>query len=169
VLGCPNLPQGTVDDVDGGAGAAHSPATAAAPVPHCGGIPGCLRPAQPDSVNMPYAAPHRAAAATRAASAAAGVGCMFMAHVGAGAYVAPLGGCALVAPSRPGGVPLRRINVADGPDMSAARFMESWESRHSDHSFTAAVVRMHCKAPLQHPCSTPAAPHSKHVLHAPWW
>jgi hypothetical protein len=36
---------------------------------------------------------------------------------------------------------LRRISVRDEADMANARFMESYESRHSDHSFTAAVVR----------------------------
>lgn len=34
-----------------------------------------------------------------------------------------------------------RITVADMTDMAGARFMESFESRHSDHTFTAAVVR----------------------------
>jgi hypothetical protein len=65
---------------------------------------------------------------------------MFLAHKGAGAFVAPLpasqAGRKLSASSRP----LTPIQVQDAEDMSSARFMESFESRHSDHSFTAAVV-----------------------------
>lgn len=34
------------------------------------------------------------------------------------------------------GVPEERISVADSPDFSGARFMESYESKHSDHDFT---------------------------------
>ena len=63
-------------------------------------------------------------------------GCLFAAHRGAGAYAAPLWDA---------GGALERVRVADaaeGPGgMAGARFMESYESRHSDHSFTARVVR----------------------------
>lgn len=74
-------------------------------------------------------------------SSSAGVGCMFLAHRGAGAYVAPLSSAeaAGVAVST-GATDLTRIHVQDASDMQLARFMESFESRHSDHSFTAAVV-----------------------------
>ena len=34
------------------------------------------------------------------------------------------------------GVPEQRISVADSADFGNARFMESFESRHSDHDFT---------------------------------
>lgn len=37
------------------------------------------------------------------------------------------------------GVPQHRISVAESGDMSQARFMESFESKHSDHSFTAQL------------------------------
>lgn len=67
-----------------------------------------------------------------ARSGDAGRGCLFAAHRGAGAYLAPLWEPAAA---------LARIAVADCEDTSAARFMESFESRHSDHSFTARVVR----------------------------
>ncbi|KAF6257560.1 hypothetical protein COO60DRAFT_1622225 [Scenedesmus sp. NREL 46B-D3] len=97
VLGCPNLPQGAVDDDDGGAGAAHK-------------------------------------------SNSADVGCLFLAHQGAGAYVAPLS-TASDSSSAADSSSLRRIGVRDESDMANARFMESYESRHSDHSFTAAVAK----------------------------
>ena len=37
------------------------------------------------------------------------------------------------------GVPQQRIHVKDDADFSKSRFMESYESRHSDHSFTALL------------------------------
>ncbi|KXZ44070.1 hypothetical protein GPECTOR_74g684 [Gonium pectorale] len=89
VLGCPNLPQGSVADDDGGDGAAA----------RCG---------------------------------QEGVGCLFSAHRGAGAFATPLWDDA-AAPVR--------IVVADVADPGGARFMESVESRHSSHSTTAAVAR----------------------------
>eukprot|EP00877_Chromochloris_zofingiensis_P002003 jgi/Chrzof1/11803/Cz06g10200.t1 len=62
----------------------------------------------------------------------AGVGCLFLAHRGHGAYASSLWDDSS---------PLERIHVNDVSDVSQARFMESYESRHSDHSFTAAVAR----------------------------
>lgn len=73
-------------------------------------------------------------------SSAEGVGCLFLAHRGAGAYVAPLSGQAAGSSISAGQAGLQRIHVQDESDMQQARFMESYESRHSDHSFTAAVV-----------------------------
>ncbi|KIZ01992.1 3'(2'), 5'-bisphosphate nucleotidase [Monoraphidium neglectum] len=72
-----------------------------------------------------------AAAASR--SGEAGRGCLFLAHRGAGAYAADLWDAA---------APLQRIRVNDVADNSGARFMESFESRHSDHSFTGQVARL---------------------------
>jgi hypothetical protein len=72
-------------------------------------------------------------------SNSAGVGCLFLAHRGAGAYVAPLN-TASSSSSAADSSSMRRISVRDESNMSNARFMESYESRHSDHSFTAAVV-----------------------------
>jgi hypothetical protein len=72
-------------------------------------------------------------------SNSADVGCLFLAHRGAGAFVAPLN-TASSSSSAADSSSLRRINVRDESDMANARFMESYESRHSDHSFTAAVV-----------------------------
>lgn len=37
------------------------------------------------------------------------------------------------------GVPQERISVADSADFSSARFMESFESKHSDHDFTGRL------------------------------
>lgn len=37
------------------------------------------------------------------------------------------------------GVPDERIHVADSDDFSGARFMESFESKHSDHDFTGRL------------------------------
>jgi hypothetical protein len=76
---------------------------------------------------------------------------MFLAHRGVGAFVTPLSAAPAAAgtplsqlsgrgSSGSEGV-LTRIRVRDTADTGAARFMESYESRHSDHSFTAAVVR----------------------------
>jgi hypothetical protein len=73
-------------------------------------------------------------------SSAEGVGCLFLAHRGAGAYVAPLSGQSAGSKISTGQAQLTRIHVQDASDMQHARFMESFESRHSDHSFTAAVV-----------------------------
>jgi hypothetical protein len=82
------------------------------------------------------------AAGAAGRSSSEGVGCLFLAHKGAGAYVAPLSSQApagaKLSSSSSG---LQRIHVQDAADMQQARFMESFESRHSDHSFTAAVVR----------------------------
>lgn len=74
-------------------------------------------------------------------SSAEGVGCLFLAHRGAGAYVVPLSGQSAGSKISAGKAQLTRIHVQDASDMQQARFMESYESRHSDHSFTAAVVR----------------------------
>jgi hypothetical protein len=68
------------------------------------------------------------------------VGALFLAHIGRGAYVSSL----WASPSSNGsssssGSP-KRIQVEDCEQLSAARFMESYESRHSNHSFTAQVV-----------------------------
>ena len=63
-----------------------------------------------------------------------GIGCLFLGHRGQGAYKAPYKGTS-------GLQGLQRIGVRDfSHGFAEARFMESWESRHSDHSFTAAVV-----------------------------
>lgn len=62
----------------------------------------------------------------------AGRGCLFLAHRDRGAYA-----CGLWD----GAGALERIRVEDVVDASGARFMESFESRHSDHSFTAQVAR----------------------------
>eukprot|EP00878_Enallax_costatus_P005475 GHUV01005746.1.p1 GENE.GHUV01005746.1~~GHUV01005746.1.p1 ORF type:complete len:403 (+),score=134.31 GHUV01005746.1:292-1500(+) len=71
-------------------------------------------------------------------SSSSDVGVLFLAHRGCGAYAAPL-------PQQPtplsSSSKLTRIHVQDVTDMSGARFMESFESRHSDHSFTAAVAK----------------------------
>jgi hypothetical protein len=82
------------------------------------------------------------AAGAAGRSSAEGVGCLFLAHRGAGAYVAPLSSQAPAGPKlSSSSAGLQRIHVQDATDMQQARFMESYESRHSDHSFTAAVVR----------------------------
>jgi hypothetical protein len=60
-----------------------------------------------------------------------GVGVLFLAHRGAGAYSTGLWGDARQ---------LTRIHVKDTHQLEEARFMESYESRHSNHSFTAQVV-----------------------------
>uniref|UniRef100_A0A7R9YUZ8 3'(2'),5'-bisphosphate nucleotidase n=1 Tax=Chlamydomonas euryale TaxID=1486919 RepID=A0A7R9YUZ8_9CHLO len=60
------------------------------------------------------------------------VGSLFLAHKGFGAYSVQL----RLKPSDP----LSRLHVATGGDVSAARMMESYESRHSSHSFAAAVA-----------------------------
>ena len=60
-----------------------------------------------------------------------GVGVLFLAHRGAGAYSTGLWG---------DGRSLTRIHVKDTQQLAEARFMESYESRHSNHSFTAQVV-----------------------------
>ena len=36
-------------------------------------------------------------------------------------------------------MPEERISVADSADFSGARFMESFESKHSDHDFTGRL------------------------------
>jgi hypothetical protein len=82
------------------------------------------------------------AAGAAGRSSAEGVGCLFLAHKGAGAYVAPLSSQAPAgAKLSSSSAGLQRIHVQDATNMQQARFMESYESRHSDHSFTAAVVR----------------------------
>eukprot|EP00775_Hariotina_reticulata_P002215 gene2215-2530_t len=106
VLGCPNLPQGQVQDEDGGADAASK-------------------------------------------SSSRDVGCLFLAHRGCGAYVAPLQSAGPTAAGANGTANggssssrlVQPIEVQDSSDMTTARFMESYESRHSDHSFTAAVAQ----------------------------
>jgi len=37
-------------------------------------------------------------------------------------------------------VPQQRVTVCDDADFGGCRFMESYESRHSDHSFTARLA-----------------------------
>jgi hypothetical protein len=54
--------------------------------------------------------------------------------------VAPLSGQSAGSKISTGKAQLTCIHVQDAADMQHARFMESFESRHSDHSFTAAVV-----------------------------
>ncbi|GBF92606.1 SAL1 phosphatase [Raphidocelis subcapitata] len=71
-----------------------------------------------------------AVAASR--SGDAGRGLLFAAHRGHGAYVSGLWDAS---------PPFTRIRVDDVAENSAARFMESFESRHSDHTFTAEVAR----------------------------
>lgn len=62
----------------------------------------------------------------------ADMGSLFLAHHDHGAYFTKLWD-----PS----APLQRIHVKDGSDFSNARYMESFESRHSDQSFTAQVAK----------------------------
>jgi hypothetical protein len=97
-----------------------------------------FEPGQPSAINShltarthppPPRPPHHSGAAAR--SNEAGRGCLFVAHRGAGAYTASLWDAS---------APLERIAVGDMTNTSGARFMESFESRHSDHSFTAQVV-----------------------------
>ncbi|KAF5832071.1 hypothetical protein DUNSADRAFT_12183 [Dunaliella salina] len=64
-----------------------------------------------------------------------GIGCLFLAHRGAGAYKAALYGAQGIDGVQPIGV----HDFAEG-GFANARFMESYESRHSDHSFTASVA-----------------------------
>lgn len=59
--------------------------------------------------------------------------CALFKHRGEGAYALPLFGESDLSD-------MQRISVNDMSDMAGARFMESFEARHSDHSFTAAVV-----------------------------
>ena len=40
----------------------------------------------------------------------------------------------------PGGQPPRRLALEHSADFGAARFMESYESKHSDHSFTGRLA-----------------------------
>lgn len=58
------------------------------------------------------------------------VGVLFTAQSGCGAHVAPLSD---------GGVPQQLISVAESRGAPEWRFMESVESKHSDHSFTAKL------------------------------
>ena len=37
-------------------------------------------------------------------------------------------------------MPQQRVTVCDDDDFGGCRFMESYESRHSDHSFTARLA-----------------------------
>jgi len=89
----------------------------------------CTTPNQRICCHRPQLVTQTGAAAR---SGEAGRGCLFVAHRGAGAYATSLWDAA---------APLERIHVGDMADSSGARFMESFESRHSDHSFTAQVVR----------------------------
>ncbi len=149
VLGCPNLPQGAVVDEDGGAGesfwstvhccnasstdagsvAMHEHGTGFSCfawflVSHCTMISTSL-PARTRTMTTTHAC---TGAAGRSDST--GTGCLFLAHRGHGAFAAPLS-----SDGKP-----ERIHVNASSDMAAARFMESYESRHSDHSFAARVV-----------------------------
>ncbi|DBA77012.1 TPA: hypothetical protein ACH3X1_009602 [Trebouxia sp. C0004] len=60
-----------------------------------------------------------------------GIGCLFTAIKGQGAFVGPLNG-------RP---PSSRLQLQDRSDFSQARFMESYESKHSDQSFTSKLAK----------------------------
>ena len=40
-----------------------------------------------------------------------------------------------------GGMPLANLKLEDKSDFSAARFMESYESKHSDQSFTSKLAK----------------------------
>jgi len=70
-----------------------------------------------------------AGAADRAG--AEGVGCLFAAAEGQGAYWAPLSGA---------GLPDRRCRVDGVTDPAGAVYMQSFESRHSSHSTSARVA-----------------------------
>ena len=54
----------------------------------------------------------------------------------------PLKGCAftLSALSEGTGRPGERLQLGDSQDFSQVRFMESYESKHSDHDFTAKLA-----------------------------
>eukprot|EP00884_Botryococcus_braunii_P005140 jgi/Botrbrau1/14627/Bobra.0364s0011.1 len=92
VLGCPNLPQAPITDLDGESGAAKRVGEA-------------------------------------------GVGCLFTAVRGQGAFQQPLS-LSFGRESAP-----QPLKVKDSSDFSQQRFMESYESGHSDFSFTAAVAK----------------------------
>ena len=65
-----------------------------------------------------------------------GRGSLFFAHQGFGAYCSPLW-----QHDGQQAVPPRRVWVHDvQPPFHGARFMEAVEAKHSDHSFTAALV-----------------------------
>ncbi|KAK9811515.1 hypothetical protein WJX72_005139 [[Myrmecia] bisecta] len=61
-----------------------------------------------------------------------GIGCLFAAQRGQGAFVGPLTG---------EGLPQQRLGLDDSGDMSAVRFMESYEAKHNDFSFTGRVAK----------------------------
>lgn len=90
VLGCPNLPEGAIEEDAGGSGSMEKEGNK-------------------------------------------GVGQIFAAVRGHGTYCAPL--------SAPPSAPMTRIHVLDVKDFSEARIMESFESRHSDHTFTKEVAQ----------------------------
>ncbi|EIE20057.1 3',5'-bisphosphate nucleotidase [Coccomyxa subellipsoidea C-169] len=60
-----------------------------------------------------------------------GVGVIFAAQKGAGSYAGPLAGSAF---------PRDRLQLSDTQNFSQIRFMESYESKHSDFSFTAKLA-----------------------------
>ena len=60
------------------------------------------------------------------------VGCLYIAHKGHGTFSAPLADAS---------APFTQIRVKDVSDAAEAQFMESFESRHSDQSFSAQVAR----------------------------
>ncbi len=53
---------------------------------------------------------------------------------------APGGRRPLNAGARAGGRPAQRLALEDSADFGGVRFMESYESRHSDHSFTGRLA-----------------------------
>lgn len=81
-----------------------------------------------------------AGAASR--SSEGGVGCLFAAQKGHGAFVGPLRGDEAAG---------QALQLSDLADVSEARFMESYESAHSDQSFTSRLARKLgvTKAPLR--------------------
>lgn len=60
------------------------------------------------------------------------VGCLYIAHKGHGAFSAPLADESAL---------FTQIRVKDVSEFSEAQFMESFETRHSDHTFSAAVAK----------------------------
>lgn len=88
VLGCPNLPQQSIQEEDGAAGVAEKVGTE-------------------------------------------GIGCIFTAVKGQGAFVGPLNGSMSSV----------KLKLEDTSDFSTARFMESYESKHSDQSFTSKLAK----------------------------
>ena len=111
MLGCPNLPRGALVDADA-----------------------------------------ESSAASR--SSEQSVGCLFAAQRDCGAYVGPLRGkphCSYfvavitfhdaVGVNAGDSMPQQRLWLPDNKDVSEARFMESYESAHSDQGFTSRLAK----------------------------